>query len=328
MAQPLSLCYADNLRRNGYGDASALSASLAEWRRRLQAQRPDLLLVDHAPAALLASRDARYPRAASGVGFALPPLRQPMPSLQPWLPLADTVLAEREQRLLAAVNPALGRLGLDPLASASDLFDGCRRFLCVVPELDHYEDRPDEACYGPLEDSAEHPALETSDERAPVFVYLSSSNPMLRPVLEHLVARAQPACIYVRVDTLDWKPVTAPNLRYLTERIDLERLARRCRAAITHGGVGSTWIFLRHAVPVLVCPASLESSLLGYRMQARGLCDSLSLFSRPEQAAGKIDRLLDDPHSVTALPAFSQRYAAHRSDEGAARIAAACLDLL
>lgn len=141
---PLSINYAANLRRNGFWHGPTVARRVETWRDLLNRLEPDLLFCDHAPGALLASRDAGYPRAAMGTGFTLPPLTTPMTSVQPWLPIPADRLTDTDRNFLDTVNPVIQHVGLAPLTTVASLFDGVERFLCVEPELDHYATRPDE----------------------------------------------------------------------------------------------------------------------------------------------------------------------------------------
>ena len=233
---PISVNYTGNLLRNGFWHAPTVAGRLDTWHDVLNRLEPDLLVCDHAPSALLASRGARYARAAVGNGFTLPPLSTPMPNVQPWFRIPADRLADTDREFLDRVNPVLSQAGLAALPAVSSLFDGVERFLHLEPELDHYPNRPDEKYLGAIDPT---PSLFPDDpppaDRG-VFVYLSETNRFLEPVLSALRDREVPVDAYIAGSTSSYTTsVQAPNIRYLDTPVDLQRIADRYRLAITHG---------------------------------------------------------------------------------------------
>src|SRR5690606_31469924 len=76
-----AVSYAELLLRCGYRDTEALAALIEAWLQLLRTVRAELVVVDHAPTALLAARVAAIPAAVTGTGFVAPPAVTPMPSL-------------------------------------------------------------------------------------------------------------------------------------------------------------------------------------------------------------------------------------------------------
>jgi hypothetical protein len=80
-ATPFS--FADILLGSGYGDARTLTSLLEGWIRIFERWRPDLVVADSAPTALIAARILRIRRATYANGFALPPRVSPLPAFPP-----------------------------------------------------------------------------------------------------------------------------------------------------------------------------------------------------------------------------------------------------
>lgn len=327
----LSPNYAANLLRNGYLDVPALAQAMAAWDHCFSALKPDLVAVEHAPTALLALRGSALPRMVIGTGFSLPPDCDPMPSLQPWLPLPAAHLVEREQVWLAHVNAALDKRACPPVRAVRELFAGCQRWVCGFPELDYYQERGAEQWSGPLVTEVfplqSRESLPWSDRR-PVFVSLERGQAVVEPVLRALVEGGTHALVYLRGGEAGDVPVRADCLHFLERPVDLAEVVRHCRAALCPGGFGTVWSLLRHGMPLLICPGQLEQGLLGYRLQQRGLAQSLSLFTRQQDISARVHDFLAASTPAPALQARLPAWKTHRSALAARRVAESSLAAL
>jgi hypothetical protein len=278
---PLSDNYTANLLRNGFWDAATVTARVKQWRQALAGVHPELLICDHAPSVLLATRGAGHRRLALGTGFTVPPLATPMPALQPWFSLPPDRLEGVDRTWISVTNDALRSLALPKVTSVSDLFEGVDRRICIEPELDHYSERTGDSFVGAVT-ARPWLAARLMDEAEPyVFVYLSRTNRYLVPVLEALVRLQWRSLVYVAglvADDRDILPRSSA-LTYLDKPIDLSGLDGRCRLAISHGGTQTASIMLKAGVPLLVCPEDLEKAVLGARLSAQGLATSMNWFA-------------------------------------------------
>jgi UDP:flavonoid glycosyltransferase YjiC (YdhE family) len=306
---PVSINYAANLLRNGYWHGPTLARRLTGWRGLLDRLKPDLLVADHAPAALLVSRRMDCAVAAIGNGFTLPPMHSPMPCLQPWFPFSEGRLADVEHRFLATLNPILEDMGISLLSKVSSLYDGVERLLCIEPELDHYSIRKEENYLDAIEPEAGLPTAPIESEESPVFVYLSAHNRFLNSVLSALRIRKIPTIAYISGTTgLAETELPGSSIRFLNRLIDLRKLAAHCRLAIIHGGTLSTSLFLKHATKVLICPHDLEKALLAHRLMERDLAWATNWFSvDDDQPEAKLDTILELP-PPSGLATFAARY--------------------
>jgi len=75
--QPVS--YANLLLSSGWDNAEGLTVRLRSWVQLFADLRPQLLVLDFAPTALLAARVLGLPCALLGTGFELPPRRRRLP---------------------------------------------------------------------------------------------------------------------------------------------------------------------------------------------------------------------------------------------------------
>lgn len=146
---PNPVNYAEILFHVGYLNAANLFGLVKAWRRLYRAFNPDLLLVDHAPTALLAARGLNIRTVTYGSGFFAPPRRLPMPSIRPWLQVSEERLMSSETRVLFEINHVLKMLGEPPLERLADMLAVDHEFLATFPELDHFGERTDADYCGP-----------------------------------------------------------------------------------------------------------------------------------------------------------------------------------
>lgn len=309
---PLSINYTANLLRNGYWHSPTVSQRIGEWQRLLTHLQPSILICDHSPAALLASRDAAYPRAALGNGFTLPPRVSPMPSLQPWFPIPKNRLIDIDRVFLDVVNPILNERALPRLRRVDALYDGVDRWLCIEPELDHYPIRQDETYRGAIDPPA---ALVSGDapiwNSAEVFLYMAANNRFLGPVLQWLQRRKLSTLAYISGDSASLKAEypESSQLHYLQSLVDLKQISAQCRLIVTHGGTLTASQVLKAGGKLLICPQDLEKALLAKRLADRKLVRGLNWFVPDEPIERQLNFVISTDRGTENLDAFHRYHA-------------------
>ena len=81
------------------------------WITLLALVKPDTVIADHAPTALLAAHIAGIPCVAFGSGFEIPPQVIPMPTIRPWESIDIAKLEQSEKLVLGQVNAVSLALG-------------------------------------------------------------------------------------------------------------------------------------------------------------------------------------------------------------------------
>jgi UDP:flavonoid glycosyltransferase YjiC (YdhE family) len=327
MALPSSL--ADILLGCGYADSSQLAHMLGEWLRLLRDWRPDLLVADYAPTALLAARVLGLRRVTLGIPFALPPPLIPLPPFRFDLPPPPERLAEVDARALLSVNAALAANGAAPLAALRDLFDTDEDFLCCFPELDSYGTRPTARYWGPrYRDDAGVSAHWPAGAPRRVLVYLKKSLPQLDALIE-LLARSPYAVIAFipELEAARREQLRGPRRIVSDKPVRFAPLLGECDLFISQAGSAAPGT-LMSGIPQMLFPQHYEQHLTALRIAQMGAGISLLPDVTPGQLAEPLRRLLDDARYKAAARNYAKRYPAYSPGEQQRRIVARIDELL
>ena len=99
--------YADLLLNIGFGDGDSFTVHQQAWRNLYDLVKPDILICDHSPSALLAARGQSFAVATVGTGFFTPVDESPLRLVRKVLPEELPAVRVREQRLLEIMNRQL-----------------------------------------------------------------------------------------------------------------------------------------------------------------------------------------------------------------------------
>lgn len=319
--------YADMLAQLGYDDEHVLHDYLAAWRALLLDLQPDLVLVDHAPTALLAAHSLGSPAAALGTGFVNPPAGAEFPLYSPLRPAPQPRI---DHALLPVINRVLHGFGAAPLGELGDLLRRGPVFLGTLPELDHYGPRADAEYWGPLfsadiGDRVQWPrAAQTR-----IFAYLTPRMANLPLVLDALVQLPGHKAVHIgglagdeiqRYQRSDITVLPAPvQMGPLLSEVDL---------VITQGGMGvSSQCFLA-GVRQVVIPTQMEQRMLARRLVQQGLAYAIDPQQERPPYLALFERALACPQLGQRSSAMQQRYAGFVQEEQIEALTEALVELM
>lgn len=301
--------FAHILHNVGYGEAAGLQALADGWRSLFELIRPDLVVADHSPTALLAARGLAIPAVVYGPGFGCPPDQSPLPDLQPWWPSNDPAeWPAVEARVCGHMNRVLARWHAPPLERLTRLYhDAAARFLTTFAELDHFPGRTGERYWGysPFRPGA--PAAWPAGAGPRIFAYLTRF-PQLPRLLAALARRKLPTLVCVEGGSADLRrSLASASLHFIEGLADLADVGRGCAAAITHGNFGATTALLLSGVPVLCIPRHLEQALVARAVHRLGAGEILPPESITDDVPA-LNRFLSDEAPRRAAHAFAAKY--------------------
>ncbi len=319
LVQPAS--FAETLLRLGFLHPSALTGMCRAWLSLMAMLKPDVLVCDYAPTALLATRGLGLPRICLGDGFAVPPRAQPMPIYRPWRPEPPARVAQAEQHTLNGANAALAKLGQPPLRCLAELLEVDDEIIASFAEFDHYPGRQGARYAGPLPNPAQGVAPQWPLVDGPrVFAYIKPGTRDFEPVLKALCALDVAAVVHAPgVSTTIQHRYLAAHIRFSEQPVRMDDVARECDIGICHSGTGTVQALVTAGKPVLLLPQHVEQMMTARAVLALG-AGLVVDYERPAPDHRKlIKRLIDEPAFAAAAQAVAAR---HAGDDPAARLAA------
>lgn len=299
--------FTDILHNTGFDKAAALTARCRAWGALYESVRPDLVIFDHSPTALLAARGRPFRKAIIGNGFISPPPVDPLPAFAPSLDEGTGARQDKDAQTLRLANNALDELGAPGLASLGELFRVDDTFLLSFPELD-----PFAAHRQGVESLGSYPgqagtACDWPPGQGPrIFAYLRpfASLPSL---IERLQTLGLPTLVYgLGVDTTQLPK--AANIRFLPAPVSMNSAVAGCQLAICNATHGTVCHMLLGGIPLLLLPINFHTRLTARCVEQMGAGLAAAQL-KPAGMAAKLDRLLAEPAFAQAAGRFAARYA-------------------
>jgi hypothetical protein len=307
--------FAHILYNSGFNDVEELLALAEAWGHLFRCIRPDLIVFDHSPTALLAAREVSVAKAILGTGFCCPPDVYPLPDLRTWMPNDPDRLQQDENRVLINANRVLEALGGAAIERLAHLYrDVDENFLTTFPDLDTYNPRDNAHYWGAWPHVQGKSPSWPSVPGKRVFGYLKAF-PALPYLLQALQAAGAPTIIYGDgIPEPLARRYECRSLRFEREPLNFVEIARQCDLAILNGTHGSTASALLAGKPVLELPLYLEQALNSFRVAQLGAGITVNI-TEPNQLAPALSTLLRSQSYAEAARRFALRYASFSADQ-------------
>jgi UDP:flavonoid glycosyltransferase YjiC (YdhE family) len=284
--------------------------------------KPDVVVIDHSPTALLSTRALDIATVQLGTGFFVPPDADPLPSLQPPQVVPETALAGIDEEVLRAINTSLHTLGCSRLGRIAELFRGSPALLTTFPELDHYPPRADVAYVGPVSAATAYAPVDwTGEDKPRIFAYVRAATPGVDSLLAALCARrAEVKCVIPDASPALCAKLARAGIDVHTEPKDMSSALHGCNLAINYGGTGTVAQALLKGVPLLLLPQELEQGMVARRAAQLG---TALIANRHTTAAfhSWIDRILGTASFASSAQQFAARYAQFDNDTASRQVA-------
>jgi UDP:flavonoid glycosyltransferase YjiC (YdhE family) len=321
VGEPAPASYADVLLGCGYRETARLAALLGGWRELMRLWRPDLVVADFAPTALLAARSLGIARVTYGNGFFAPPRLVPLPPFRQDAPVDAAHLARSDALALASANSALALFGAAALPTLADMFATDEDFLCTFPELDHYGSRPSSGYWGPrLRMDMGNEVAWPAGNGPRVFVYLQKTLPQLDDLIECLASGPYRVIAWIPgLDPSRRARLAGPGRVALDRPVRIDSVFKGCDLVVSLGGdIAHGGIMF--GVPQLVFPQTYEQLLVSHRVEQLGAGGWIAPGAGRESVARALRALTGEARFKAAASAFARRYPAYSPAEQRRRI--------
>jgi len=308
LAEP-PLNFAEILMRYGYFDAPQLSGLLRAWRGLLDIVRPNVLVADHAPTALLAARGRKVALAVTGGAFCVPPPVSPTPNMRHWVNVPAQRLANSDEAVLRVINSVLPS-ATRRLGALHEIFDRVNWFFNGVPELDPFGPRDPSSFLG-LNSGAAGSALPQWPEREGprIFAYLNSDYRHIEATLAALAASGASCVIYLLGATPAIRQkYQGSNLVFSADLLDIDRAVTESNLCLCHGNFGTVVEVLRRGKPLLLLPMDLEKFLTASSVERIGAGRLVHPESPHPDIAGALAHALQTTSLAEAARAFALKH--------------------
>lgn len=308
--------FAQILNNVGYVDTDLLTGLTRAWRQLFESYKPDVILYDHSPTALLASRHLPCKKVVFGTGFFIPPNVDGIPILRDKPKPDPKALLADEKRILGNINQVLQRVGGPVIDRISQLYEADEQVLLTFREIDHFKVRQkQDVCYWGISrpNSGIDPVWPDAEGKR-IYAYLKPFK-TLPNLLQNLKDLRVPTLIYApEVDKNIITKFASPMIRFARKPLDLNKVAASCDIAITNANHATVVTLLLAGIPQLLLPIQLEQSIVAHNIEQLGAGLS-ALHLRPDGMVAKLKALLNEPRYGEAARAFAAKYSAFDADK-------------
>ncbi len=238
----MPVSYTELICQFGFLNQPGLTGLVKGWRELYALVKPDLILADHSPTALLASRGLPFRRCLIGTGFCSPPRVNPFPNMRTWLKIPPERLPDVEKNVLQTANAVLAGFGVKPMIALFEMFDVDEDFLCTFPELDHYADRGPARYWSPVFAKDHGQELKWPEPRQGkrVFAYLKPRYRDYEKILGLLRQVKGTVLVFSPgISKAMARKYQSPRVIITTQPVKLAGILPGCDLAICHAGHGT-----------------------------------------------------------------------------------------
>jgi UDP:flavonoid glycosyltransferase YjiC (YdhE family) len=299
------------LVNRGYGNVDELFGMVLVWRSLIKAVNPSVILIDAAPAAILAAESLAVPVLHLTSPFFIPPKVDPVPD---FLPERNASPPEYRKQLctqiLTSVNAVRERFGLPEINYLSDLYRSWDSTLSTFPELDSHAPRGDNTAYrGALWNMGVGQPFKWPNVKGPrVFVYLRPLA-QVKLVLNILKKSGWPtvACCPELKDN-ERKEYLSDSLLLSDQPFDMGQVVREADLGVHNGGHALVSGLLWHGIPQLLLPVDAEKELTTRCLLNIGAAVRPAIPATETTVAMALNKLHSQSCYREAAEAFAARY--------------------
>lgn len=316
---------ADTLALLGWDRPDHLREAVSRWRAVLQEKKPDLLVMESAPVALLASLGLPMKTAWLSDHWSTPPRQSPLPDLQVRYTGKARPIPDTEPAVVEAINACLADQSQPPIAHLYELFDRADASpMLSIPEIDPHGPRPDCTYLGVWGSqpgaSPPWPPCRHGPDTPGIFAYLKPFAHRA-DTLKLLAQTGLPVQAFTpNLTDRESEAARGGAVHLFTSPINW--LAKQDSTAfiLCHSGAGMTAQALQLGLPVLALPTSLEQTAVALRASQTGACIAANM-NDIQSIGSALEQMFSDDGVYESAERLSEKYASYDPERAAIELA-------
>lgn len=323
--------YPEILLDLGYKSSDELYPLVSAWQNVLTLLKPDLVIADHSPSALVACKILNLKKILIGTGFFSPPQVSPLPLFVGTQPPEQKRLLDHEAQVLTTINKVLKNCAIPPFKHLYELFTVEQDFLCTFTELDHYPQRGPAHYWGPRFDidiGTNFTWTKTKGQK--VFAYIKQDVPGFELLLEALLSSKKNILLYVpRANSKTIQAcVEHKNIKLLNTPANMRQVLQEAEMIICHAGHGVVSAALLNGRRLLLIPSQLEQSMLVYLLAKRRLVAAVNPRNNNVNYSKAIEFACTNVELGKNVELFQKKYAGFNSSKQIDDMLKSCADIM
>ncbi len=304
-----------------------IESGVGKWREIIQSIKPDLIIYDASPTAMLASRDIDTRKVNLGDGFFSPPTTSPLPAfhMQPMTP--DAQLKISEKTVIKNINDALTSLNISPIEYVHNIYDCDDNILLSFQELDIYAQyRKNVTYHGAISNDkfASHTCSWPNTNNLKILSYLPPSH----PGLENILSAIKKTQAYAHLFIPGYKHRGDNKIKISSIPFNIRESIKEADLFITHGGHTSVATALLSGTPSLISPCNQEQFLTAQICIDNSLGNGINPFTDIDTIKKKIIDTSKDEGIKQSVANTSKKYNHYNSETTTDHIINLCEALL
>jgi hypothetical protein len=309
----ITYTYPEILLDLGYKSPKELSPMVLAWQHILDLLKPDLVIADHSPTALIACKIKHLKVILIGTGFFSPPAISPLPIFAGTQTNNLQRIVGNEQQVLDSINGVLTQLDSDPITQLHELFDVEEDFLCTLPELDHYPEREPCQYWGPRFDIDLGNEVQWSkSDGLKIFAYIKEDAPGFDKLLTALLDSKYNILLYIPLasELTQKRCLAKRNTVLLKSPANIRQVLNESHMIVCHAGHGLVAAALLQGKRLLLVPTQLEQSILVHLLAKRRLVAAVNPRNEQVNYQRAIEFACDNTELGKNIALFKEKYAA------------------
>ena len=308
-SQGVMASYADILAYHGLADEDRCRPLLAAWIDVFRLCHTDVVLLDHAPAALFAAKCCGVRTVSLDIGFCRPPDVSPFPSFRPDLALELDELLRREQACVAQMRSFSDTFSVSVGETLADCVRPDVTLLNTFPELDHYPQRTAGCYIGAIQSYSSGEVMTWRHvRRHKVFVYLRGI-----PGMERIMAglkESDAEYIVYSPDLTQAQRLALADAAFQVSHgpVRVDQVLQGCDLVVSNGGHGLVSACLLHGVNVLAVPLYVEQRLMVDCLRRAGIGMGVPMNRLETELRARFDEVLESGKYKLAATNLREKY--------------------